>query len=355
MHHATAKRLAHYFDYPPSEDYLVPPGPFNAGVLACSIERSPAYEAIMGAIGVALMAAEQKAADRTRRADVERQQGALNIAEDHLETTHEVWIESMTSTVRRAPRVLENLQPTMLPHPNSGRPPETRAAYARKVREFKPQDFSIDPIKMLTKEQRDDKVGRYRLLMAMCCEEADWDEDLRILWAKFGDHLMKMVERIGNRVNTEMEAVVKEINDLARSSIKDEIPLQRWDSLERRLRGMRVQRRHLDLMYHAFRLEREVVVMKSGIRSWEHQTLAQRAEYFRGDKGSKKAQREANVQHLENLSDKDYYATMNRPVPYQREFRQGLREREKYAPKASGIEFVEDEPQTDLGEWWEED
>ena len=243
----------------------------------------------------------------------------------------------------------------MLPHPNAARAPETQAEKLKKIREFKPQDFSVDPIRMLTKQQRDDKIGRYRLIMAMCCEEADWDEDLRILWAKFGDHLMKMVERIGNRVDSELQSVIAEINDLTRTSIRDEIPLNRWDQLERRLRGMRVQRRHLDLMYHAFRLEREVMVGKSGIRGWDHQTLAQRAEYFRSDKGSKKALREANVQHLENLSDKDYYATLGRKVPYHREFRQGLREREKYTPISSGIEAAEQEPHVDLGEWFDED
>ena len=93
MHHATAKRLDRYFENPPLPDYLSLPTDRDPGVLGCSVQQSPAWPAMQAAL---MLIADQKAADRARQSDVRRQQGTLNIAEDHLESTHEVWIESMT-------------------------------------------------------------------------------------------------------------------------------------------------------------------------------------------------------------------------------------------------------------------
>lgn len=304
MHHATAKKLDRYFESPPAEDWLVLPGPFNPGVLGCSVTHQ---------LAAAMMTvASRTDADRSRRSAASRQRADDTIG------LHDSYVEPT------AHLGLEVTRPTPWSE-KPGLPPR------RNARRLDAGDMRGDPLLALTKQQREEKINVYRWAAKIMCQESDWDEDLRIAGPKIIDQLLYMAERLAHNVEQAQKRTVEQITALQRDTMNDEIPVVQLERLERRLKGLRVQQRHFQLMFYSFELEREPTIARSGIENWDQfEGLKKRAERSHQAYVSKVRQRTSLSMVIENMTDAQY--------------REWVAKTRRYEPRANGVDASDEAP-----------
>jgi hypothetical protein len=310
MNRNDAKRLQTYFEDPPVTDYLTGSTKLDP-VLACPIERSPAWPA-MQAIG--MLKAEQTAADRLRRHIVRLGNEAFDA--DHQERA----IEPTVNRVLIATQLAKE-------------PPQRRNA---KVVRFTPHQFRrrIDPLKLaLTSEQLNDKVALYQNAARMMWNGADWDPSLEIAAPKIAEQLLYMCERLLFNIEKALRDCAQQLNALSRQTMNDEIPRQQIERLEWKQAGLRVQERHYQLMTYAFKAEAEAAkrYYEAGTgRSWgAYEGIKARAERSAREWRSKMRRRSSLSMVIENMTTE--------------EFNRWAENTKRYEPKVNGVDLSDDE------------
>jgi hypothetical protein len=311
MNRKTAKILAIYFEDPPPGDYLTGSTVLHP-VLACPVERSPAWPA-MQALG--MLAAEQKGDNRLRRHIVRIGSEAFDV--DHDERKLDIGFV--------APRVLVA----------SELPKEPPRRNAKRVR-FTPYQFrrSLDPLALgTTAQERTEKVNLYRQAARMMWNGADWDPSLEIASPKIAEQLLYMCERLLFNIQKALRDAAQQLNALSRQTMNDEIPRQQIERLEWKQAGLRVQERHYELMTFAFKAEYEAAkhAYEAGTgRSWgAYEGIKARAERSAREWRSKMRRRSSFSMVIENMSTE--------------EFNRWAENTKRYEPKLDGVAVSDDD------------
>ena len=215
-------------------------------------------------------------------------------------------------------------------------------APSRRAQRFSPSMMKreLDPLLALTKEQRDEKINRYRHAAKIMCGEADWDEALEIAGPKIIDQLLYMCERLVWGVQEKQRETAAQINALNRQTMGDEIPLQQLERLEMRQASLRVQERHFQMMSYAFQIERDPIVRASGLDWQAYEGIKQRSERSAKAWRSKVRRRSSLSQVIENMSDEEY--------------RRWVDNTQRYEPKFDGVAVSDDEASPGPDVEWEE-
>lgn len=315
MHHATAKRLARYFDNPPAVDWIDAPG---RRVLACPIEASPYWQNPQ-----TLLAEQLCAAQRVKDARLRRHEERLAAEEndvDHVERAVDV----------APPRVFKDETP-----------PAKRNA--KPVR-FTPREFrrKMDPVAIaMDAAERNQRIALYQNAARMMWQGADWDASLEIAGPKIADQLLYMCERLLFNVQSALKAAAEQLAAVSRQTIGDEIPRQQLERLEWKIAGLRVQERHYELMAYAFKVEHE-----RAVRIYEHATdrkwgayegIKARAERSARAYRSKVRQRTSVSMVIENMSDAEYAKWVDNT--------------KRYEPKRNGVDASEEVTGVDTTDW----
>ena len=294
------KMLDAYFENPPATDWLSVPTPFHPGVLGSQISRSPAWLAMQA---IAMMTKAEQDRARLRRAEVR--------FEDEIEPDMP---EKVLDPALPVPRTLTASELPATP---------VKRRNAKPVR-FTPQQFrrKLDPIVLgLTAAERTDKVNHYRTVARMACEGADWDGSLEIAGPKIADQLLFGAEKLLFNVQERLRQTAKEINALARQSMGDEIPRQQLERLEWQQSGYRTQERHFELMFYAYRLERDEIVRtyeKGTGRSWgAYEGIKARAERSARRWKEKNRRRSSLSMVIENMTPAEYARWVEKESRYE--------------------------------------
>lgn len=309
------KMLDAYFDNPPACDVLVMETADHARVLGSEISRSPAWPAMQA---IAMMTAEEKKRDAFAR--------------------HQVRLMSEEFDVDAAERALD----PALPVPRTltaSRLPETKRN-AKPVR-FTPREFRrrMDPVMLgMTKTERDERIAQMRLALRLLVDACDWDPSLEIVGPKIADQMLYMCERLAFNVGDRMRETAQQINATSRQTMNDEIPRQQLERLEWRQSGFRVQERHFQMMEHAFKAEREIVVSAyegATDRSWgAYEGIKLRAERSARRYREKVRKRSALSMVIENMDAEEYARWVEKES--------------RYEPRLDGVAASDDDAHEDM-------
>lgn len=221
-------------------------------------------------------------------------------AVDHAGLTdREVAVGAMAEHLRK-PRVWRVPEPK----PASELPPPRKRRHS-----FTPSQLlrDEDPLEMLGKPDRIQIIKHFRHAMKIMCEQGDWDPSLNISGPKIADQLRFLAEKLLHNIEESARFTRIEIERLRREGMDSEVPESQISTLQWKLTGFRVQEAHYRLMQHAFSLEYEGAIGRSGFKNWgKYEGIAERNARSEKEYQLKRRQKGARADMLMHQSEENY-------------------------------------------------
>lgn len=186
-------------------------------------------------------------------------------------------------------------------------PRKPNPVVVRKRRHFHPSQLDEEPLSLISVEDQRRIVDQARLSARILEGTADWDAALTIIPCKMIDSIFLYgCERILHQIEEQGRAVVDQLAKVAREATSEEIAENQKDRLNAKRIALRVQHRHMGLLYKGFMEEREATVGRAGIDWPQYLSIKQRAERGAQAYRMRKNARKADLDQLRGMTDLQY-------------------------------------------------
>ena len=210
-------------------------------------------------------------------------------------------------------------------------PVKKQPVVVRKRRHFHPSQLDEEPLSLISVEDQRRIIDQARLATRILEGTADWDAALTILPCKMIDSIFLYgCERILHQIEEQGRAVVQQLADVKRNATSEEIAENQSDRLNAKRIALRVQHRHMSLLYKGFMEERDGTVSRAGIDWGKYLSIKDRAARGVQAHRQQKNARMADLDRLRGASPAEL-AEFNRRNP-------------AYKPRHDGVDAADEVP-----------